>query len=162
MVYNEAVINSVKDILISRRESIAVAESVTSGHLQAALSAAIDASKFFQGGITTYNLGQKARHLHIDPILGESANCVDRKIAESMAIGAARMFSSNYAIGITGYASKVPESENDLFAFFCIVHDGQVVRLERITASEKLPYDVQIDYANQVIQRLLEYVTERE
>ena len=162
MIYNEQVINSIKDILIERNESIAVAESVTAGHLQAALSAAMDASKFFQGGITTYNLGQKARHLHIDPILGENKNCVDRQIAETMAIEVAKMFSSNYGIGITGYASKVPEGEGGLFAFYCIVHDGHVRKLERLTATEKLPFDVQVDYANQVVQSLLQLLTERE
>ena len=162
MIYNEEVLNSIKDILIERNESIAVAESVTAGHLQAALSAAIDASKFFQGGITAYNLGQKARHLHIDPILGQSANCVDRKIAETMAIEVAKMFSSNYAIGITGYASKVPESDDELFAFFCIVHDGNVIKLERLTAEEQMPFDVQVDYTNQVLDKLLQQIKERE
>jgi len=139
-----------------------VAESVTAGHLQAALSVAIDASKFFQGGITAYNLGQKARHLHVDPIIAESTNCVDRAVAETMAIEVANLFSANYGLSITGYASKVPESDDDLYAFFCVVHDGEVLLLDRITAAEKHPHEVQVDYPNRVLKRLYEAITMRE
>jgi nicotinamide-nucleotide amidase len=149
MIYNEGTINSIKDILISSEETIAVAESVTAGHLQAAFSAGIDASKYFQGGITAYNIGQKARHLHIDPILGNKVNCVAAKIADTMAIEVAKMFASDYGIGITGYASIVPECEEEgLFAYFSLSY--------KLTSPEKLPYEVQVDYAKKVIKRVLE------
>lgn len=69
MIYNEDTINAIKDIIIGKEETIAVAESVTAGHLQTAFSAGIEASKYFQGGITAYNAGQKARHSRVDPIL---------------------------------------------------------------------------------------------
>src|ERR1700712_5984516 len=128
MIYNEETINAIKDILVDREETLAVAESVTAGHLQAAFSAGIDASKYFQGGITAYNIGQKARHLHIDPILGNKVNCVAVKIAHTMAIEVAKMFSSDYGIGITGYASIVPECEEEgLFAFFSLAYKQEVV-----------------------------------
>lgn len=76
MIYNEDTINAIKDIMVGKEETIAVAESVTAGHLQAAFSVGIEASKFFQGGITAYNLGQKARHLNVDPVLSNKVNCV--------------------------------------------------------------------------------------
>lgn len=65
MLYNIDTLNKIKDFLIEGKQTLAVAESVTSGHLQAAFSAATLASKFFQGGITAYNIGQKSRHLFI-------------------------------------------------------------------------------------------------
>ena len=55
MLYDEEVINQIKEWLTAHKQTIAVAESVTAGHLQAALSSAVEASKFFQGGITAYN-----------------------------------------------------------------------------------------------------------
>ncbi|MEJ7682887.1 MAG: nicotinamide-nucleotide amidohydrolase family protein [Segetibacter sp.] len=119
MIYSEETINSVKDILADKEETLAVAESVTAGHLQAAFSAGIEASKYFQGGITAYNIGQKARHLHVDPILCNKVNCVAEKIAHTMATEVSKMFLSDYGIGITGYASIVPECEEEgIFAFF--------------------------------------------
>lgn len=117
MLYNVDTVNAIKEVLLENEETLAVAESVTAGHLQAAFSAAMDASKFFQGGITAYNIGQKARHLHIDPILGGKVNCVAEKIANTMAIEVGKMFSSDYGLAITGYASIVPECEKEgLFA----------------------------------------------
>jgi PncC family amidohydrolase len=159
MIYNEEAINAVKDILIEREETIAAAESVTAGHLQAAFSAGVDASKYFQGGITAYNIGQKARHLHIDPILGEKVNCVAAKIADTMAIEVSKMFSSDYGIGITGYASVVPECEKEgLFAYFSLAYRGQIVVADKLYAPEQLPYKVQIEYAKQVINKIRQHL----
>jgi len=160
MIYDEGAINAIKDILVNREETIAVAESVTAGHLQAAFSAGIDASKYFQGGITAYNIGQKARHLHIDPILGAKVNCVASKIANTMAIEVSKMFSSNYGVGITGYASIVDECKDEgLFAFFSVSCNHKIVLSDRIVGEEKHPYEVQVDYARLVIKKLQHYLS---
>jgi nicotinamide-nucleotide amidase len=66
---SDPIIQSIGNILIERQQTVAVAESVTSGHIQSTLSTAADAARFFQGGITTYNLGQKSRHLHVEPFM---------------------------------------------------------------------------------------------
>lgn len=159
MIYNEETINGIKDVLISREETVSVAESVTAGHLQAAFSTGMDASQYFQGGITTYNIGQKARHLRIDPILGAKVNCVAAKIAHTMAIEVSKMFSSDYGIGITGYASIVPECEKDgLFAFFSLSYKGEIVVAERLCSPEKHPHEVQVDYTRQVVKKIYDYL----
>jgi PncC family amidohydrolase len=158
MIYDEEPINAIKDILIKREETLAVAESVTAGHLQAAFSAGIEASKYFQGGITAYNIGQKARHLHIDPIFGGKVNCVASKIANTMALEVSKMFSSNVGIGITGYASIVEESKDEgLFAYFAVAYNDKIILSDRISCVEKHPPDVQVDYTKQVIQKVYEY-----
>lgn len=159
MIYREEIINAIKDILVDKEETIAVAESVTAGHLQAAFSAGMEASKYFQGGITAYNIGQKARHLHIDPILGNKVNCVAQRIAHTMAIEVSKMFSSDYGIGITGYASIVPECEKEgLFAYFSLSYKEEIVLSGKITSSVDKPSDVQIDYSKQVIEKFYEYL----
>ncbi len=159
MTYSEDTINSVKEILADKEETLAVAESVTAGHLQAAFSAGIEASKFFQGGITAYNIGQKARHLHVDPILCNKVNCVAEKIAHTMAIEVSKMFLSDYGIGITGYASIVPECEEEgIFAFFSLSYKDKIVLTGKLTSSENKPHDVQVDYTGQVIQKVYEFL----
>lgn len=159
MVYNEEIINLIKDFLADKEETIAVAESVTAGHLQAAFSAGIEASKYFQGGITAYNGGQKARHLHVDPILCNKVNCVAERIADTMAIEVSKMFLSDYGTGITGYASIVPECEKEgIFAFFSISYKEEIVLTGKITSLKEQPCDVQVDYTNQVVQRFYEYL----
>ncbi len=126
-------IKFIKDHLISLGRTVAVAESVTSGHLQAALSLAEDARKFYQGGLTAYNLGQKSKHLMVEPIHALECDCVSGRVAEQMAHEAARSFSADYGLSITGYAAEVPERNiRRPFAFFSICCRGTTLTTQRV------------------------------
>lgn len=141
-------------------ETLGVAESVTSGNLQAAFSLAKEATEFFQGGLTLYNNGQKARHVHIDPIAGERTNCVSEKIAQDMATGACRFFTSDWGLGITGYAAPVPawNIRNKLFAWFAIAYHNEVVVTEKIESTRMPMEKVQQLYVRVVVSRLADYL----
>jgi PncC family amidohydrolase len=158
-LYNEKTIDAIRDLLVNAGETIAVAESVTSGHLQAALSSGEFASKYFQGGLTAYNAGQKTRHLNIEPIYANKVNCVADKVASAMAIEVSKLFISDYGIGITGYATIVPECETEgLFAWFAIAYKGEVVSIKKISTA-KPGIDAQINYTEQVIEQLHKFVS---
>jgi nicotinamide-nucleotide amidase len=150
----EDIIQSIGNILIERQQSIAVAESVTSGHMQVVLSTATDAVKFYQGGITAYNLGQKSRHLHVDPIHADACNCVSEQVAHEMAIHVCKLFTSDWGLSITGYASKVPESNNELFAYYAISHAGKIMDAGKIEPPNEEPVSVQAFYAKELMKRL--------
>ena len=60
-LFEETVIQEIRDLLMSRQQSIAVGESVSSGLLQLAFSGMPDAIQFYQGGVTAYNLTQKIK-----------------------------------------------------------------------------------------------------
>jgi PncC family amidohydrolase len=125
----------IKKYMIEHTETLAVAESVTSGNLQAAFSLADEATGFYQGGITAYNLGQKSRHLKIDPIHGEASNCVSEQIAIDLADHVCELFSSNWGIGITGYAAPVPYLKiKTLHAYYAFSHNGKKVYSKKVTA----------------------------
>jgi PncC family amidohydrolase len=161
MLYDEKVINSIKDILSKEKLTLSVAESVTAGHLQAAFSSAIEAAKFFQGGITAYNAGQKTKHLNIEPIAALEDDCVTEKVACEMAIQVNKMFISYYGIAITGYATKMPEEGlNDLFAYFAIAKGEKIVLTKEIS-TKKERVDAQVDYTNQVIKEFLKVVKKK-
>jgi nicotinamide-nucleotide amidase len=155
--YDTTTIEKIKDRLLARHETIAVAESVTAGHLQAAISLATNASYFFQGGITTYNLGQKCRHLNIEPTQAELCNCVSQSIATAMAREVTSSFLSNWGIAITGYAAPVPElSVEQLFAYYAICYKNKLKEGRIIRIRGKLPpLEAQLHYANKVLERLL-------
>ena len=156
-MYDDKIIEEIKDLFIGRGQTIAVAESLTSGHLQVALASAENASKFFQGGITAYNLGQKARHLKIEPIHAENCNCVSEKVASQMALNVIDLFSTDWSIGITGYAAPVPEcSVETPFAYYAICFRDQVLRINKIESEEKNPMKVQINFVNTVLGDLLQ------
>ncbi len=90
------------------RLTLAVAESLTCGRLQAAIGTISGGSEFFLGGITTYTIDQKVRHLGVDRALAESVNAVSAAIAGQMACGACALFGSDLALATTGYAEPDP------------------------------------------------------
>ncbi|RAK35983.1 UNVERIFIED_ORG: PncC family amidohydrolase [Chitinophaga ginsengisegetis] len=121
-------LRQIRQLLTGNQQTVAVAESVTAGHLQVMLSLAEKAMDFFQGGITTYNIGQKTKHLNIDPIHAQTCDCVSEKVALEMSIAVGPLFSADWGIAITGYASPVPElGITELFAYYAFSFKGQPV-----------------------------------
>src|ERR1700756_1963648 len=108
-MYDEKLLKSITNFFAKNNQHIAVAESVTSGHLQSAFSLAENASEFFQGGITVYNAIQKFKHLHVNMTEAISCNSVSPTIAEQMALNVSKSFASEWGIGITGYAAPLEE-----------------------------------------------------
>lgn len=118
--------------LLEVEETIAVAESVTSGFLQFSFSQMKDASKFYKGGITAYTPDEKINLLHVDASEAEACDCVSPNIAETMALNVAKVFKTDWSIAVTGYATPVPESNRKLYAYFAIVYKGQVILSEKL------------------------------
>jgi PncC family amidohydrolase len=155
-MYPNPTIAAIKDFLLTHRCTIAVAESVTSGHLQAALSQAENARQFFQGGLTAYNLGQKVRHLGVEPIHALDCDCVSEIVSRQMAFGVARLYTADYGVSITGYATKVPE-KNILvpFAYYTICRDQQELVTNRLHLMDDDAMKVQLYYTQKVLESLL-------
>ena len=112
-LFNKPVVSSIGSYLLTRNETIAVAESVTCGLLQAAIGTANDARHFYQGGITAYNLAQKYRHLCVEPVHAMKVNCVSQEVAAEMAINVCKGH-RHYRLCHTG--SRIGEFS---FCFFC-------------------------------------------
>jgi nicotinamide-nucleotide amidase len=96
-------------MLAPPRLTLAVAESVTCGRLQARIGAISGASQFFLGGITAYTIAEKVRHLGVDRSMAEQSDAVSPEVAEQMARGACALFGSDIAVATTGYAEPAPE-----------------------------------------------------
>lgn len=88
--------------------TLAVAESLTCGVVQARIGEVSGASNFFVGGITTYTLDQKVRHLGVDRDSAAACNCVSEGVVRQMALGATRLFDATFALATTGYAEPAP------------------------------------------------------
>ncbi len=88
--------------------TLAVAESMTGGRVQALITAEAGASEFFLGGITAYTLAQKVRHLGVGRHAAEAVDCVSAEIARQMARGACALFEADIAVATTGYAEPAP------------------------------------------------------
>jgi len=156
MLYNQEDIKKIRDFMLAKRYTLAVAESVTSGHLQVAMSTAEDASIFFQGGITTYNIHQKYVQLHIDPTHAISCNCVSSQVSEEMAENVCKLFGSDWGIGITGYATPVPSDPSmPLYALASIAFKGRAIKTDVLIAESEDPFSVQVEYVNKILENSL-------
>ncbi len=160
---NCTLLDKIKNTMINSKATLAVAESVTAGLVQASFTQVKDASMFFHGGITAYNLGQKARHLNINSIHAESCDSVSRQTAEEMAFGVAELFGSCYGIAITGYASKVPEKGVDqLYAFAACVRDSKLIFSSRINARKtEEGLETQMHFVNEVLKKLSRHLASK-
>ncbi|RZJ32325.1 MAG: CinA family protein [Chryseobacterium sp.] len=113
-------------------ETIAVAESVTSGFLQFAFSQMKDASQFYRGGMTVSNLEEKVNLLNVDRQEAEKTNSVSALVAETMALNVGRMYKTDWSIGVTGYAAPEEKSNRKLYAYFAIAYKGKVILSEKL------------------------------
>lgn len=154
MLFDNHIIDTIRNCLLEKEETLAVAESVTSGMLQLALSTAENATGFYQGGITAYNLGQKYRHLQVEPIHAEANNCVSAHVAEQMAIAVCNLFCSDWGVAVTGYATPVPESGNEVFAYYAIALRGALVTVDRIDANIDQPFQVQRFFTKKLLEKI--------
>ena len=73
-----------------------------------------------------------------------------------MALQVCHLFSADYGIGITGYASPVPEQNiKKLFAYIAIAKNNRLILSKKIHAQISEPGEVQLLYTHHVIKMLI-------
>lgn len=113
---------NLKDLMLGDpRLTLAVAESLTGGWLQARITAIEGASEFFLGGMTAYSLEQKVRHLHVGRARAQAVNSVSEAVAREMARGACDLFKAKVGVATTGYAqASAPWDVRVPFAWWAV------------------------------------------
>ncbi len=157
-LFDDVVLQAIRDTLLNQRKTVSVAESVTAGLLQFAFSNTMDTIKFFEGGITVYNPNQKFRLLHVEPKHALAVNCVSAKVAFELAKNVRSTYTSDYAISVTGYASAVPESDNKLFAFYSIVNNEREIAAGKLDAEPSAGIGVQVYYVSEILKSFLKAI----
>lgn len=95
--------------LADRRETVAVAESLTGGLLGAAITDIPGASAVFRCGITAYATELKGSLLGVDRELLASEGAIHGLVAEQMASGVRERSGSTYGLATTGVAGPQPQ-----------------------------------------------------
>lgn len=150
-------------MLETPRLTLAAAESITCGRVQARVGEISGASNFFLGGITAYTLDEKVRHLGVDRRAARRVNCVSVAVAEEMARGVCALFKSDIGLATTGYAEPSADDEvEDPFAWWSLAHRRRgkfvAVRSGRVECPGASRIDAQTIVADAVIAELIAYL----
>ena len=150
-------IDKISEHFIKQGKTIAIAESCTSGLIQNIFSQANQATLFYQGGMTLYNLGQKAKHLNVNPITSESCNSVSKEVAEKMALEVAIAFNAELGVAITGYAQPMPKlSINSCYAYIALMEGTKILLSKKIKGdSSKTLLENQMIFMEKMIEEIL-------
>lgn len=145
------------------RRTLAAAESLTCGRVQALIGAVSGASEYFLGGVTAYSLDQKAKLLGVDRRHARAVNCVSARVADEMACGACKLFGADLAVATTGYAEPSPTAGVATpFAWWAIAARGRgkivAVRHGRVECPGEPRTEVQRIVAEAVLAELAAYL----
>ncbi|MBN2073815.1 MAG: CinA family nicotinamide mononucleotide deamidase-related protein [Actinobacteria bacterium] len=100
--------------------TISTAESITGGLISSIITDTPGSSGFFRGGIIPYSDFAKENLLKINSEIIREKGAVSAEVCLKMAKSVKRLFKSDYAISVTGYAG--PDYEDDrLGQVFCCI-----------------------------------------
>jgi nicotinamide-nucleotide amidase len=94
----------VLDLLASRDETLATAESLTGGLLAAMLTDVPGASRSFVGGVVSYATRVKVSALDVPPSVVEEHGVISAECAAAMATGVRRRLDATWGLATTGVA----------------------------------------------------------
>lgn len=152
-------------MLRAPRLTLAVAESLTAGNVQARVAGVSGASGYFLGGVTAYTLEQKVKLLSVNRAAAKKVNCVSAAVAEEMARGVCGLFGADVAVATTGYAEPSPaDGVAAPMAWWALVHRrrGRFVRMlsGRVECPGEPRVAVQRIVADAVLAELVGYLRE--
>lgn len=96
-------------LLTERKETVAVAESITGGWLGQRLTAVSGSGEAFLGGMITYDLGVKENFLGVKTETLDAHGPVSEETATEMAKNIREMLKASYGISLTGNAGPTAD-----------------------------------------------------
>ncbi|MBR1712410.1 MAG: CinA family protein [Alloprevotella sp.] len=94
----------INQILWNTDKTIATAESCTAGRIATIITAAPGSSTYYRGGLCCYAEEVKTNLLGVSAEVMEAQTPVCEDVVRQMVIGANRLFDTDYAVAVTGYA----------------------------------------------------------
>lgn len=145
------------------RLTVAAAESVTAGQVQALIASVRGASDYFVGGVTAYTLDEKVRLLGVNRAHAKKCNCVSQQVAVEMAVGACRLFGADIAVSTTGYAEPSrADGVKDPMAWWAVAHVKRGGKIAVISGTMEMPganrLEAQERMAESVVGMLVAYL----
>jgi nicotinamide-nucleotide amidase len=92
----------VGDLLKSKQQTVATAESCTGGFIGHLLSKHAGSSQFYTGGIISYDNRIKTEFLDVPPAILQTVGAVSKEAVEQMALAVRAKMNTDYAISVSG------------------------------------------------------------
>jgi nicotinamide-nucleotide amidase len=128
------VLNEVHKQLLTRQQTVSVAESCTGGLVGAALTEQPGSSEYFVGGIQAYANAIKTDLLGVSHETLLSFGAVSAEVASEMALSIRRLSGSDWAISTTGIAGPDGGSEEKpVGTVWIAVADSESVFSQKLT-----------------------------
>jgi nicotinamide-nucleotide amidase len=107
------------EVLLSRRLTLATAESCTAGGVAYAVTQVAGSSGWFDRGFVTYSNAAKRQMLGVEPEQLRLHGAVSEPVARAMACGALAASDAQLAVGVTGIAGPSGGSETKPVGSVC-------------------------------------------
>ncbi len=99
-------------LLVSKKQTLSTAESLTGGKIAATLVAEAGSSAYYKGSFVTYTAETKQALLGVSELAIQTDSTVSETVAKQMAIGAKNKLNTNFAVAVTGNAGPTTD-KND-------------------------------------------------
>ena len=148
----------ISELLWEMEKTVSTAESCTGGRIAEAIIAVPGASKYFKGGIISYDNEIKESLLAVDHQLLEEKTAVCEEVAIAMVKGACRTLNTDYAISATGIAGPSGGSK-DIPVGTIWLACGNADRVATVKVEEDHGRDINLAIAtNRAMQLFLDYL----
>ena len=94
----------IADLLVSKDQTLAIAESCTGGLIASTITQNKGASAFFKGAIVSYHTKSKSDLLEVNEQLIFEHSVVSKQVAKAMALSVKNKFNTYYGVATTGNA----------------------------------------------------------
>jgi nicotinamide-nucleotide amidase len=124
----------IAELLVSKKQTLSVAESCTGGAIAAKITERAGASNYFMGGIIPYGTEYKSSILGIDRELISKYTVVSKEVAKAMAIQTKEMFKTDYALATTGIAGPTKgDAIDEVGTVFIAIAGPKHINVERFS-----------------------------
>ncbi|WP_152287892.1 competence/damage-inducible protein A [Flavicella marina] len=123
---------TVAELLVSKKKSLAIAESCTGGRLASLITEKPGASKFFTSGLVAYSEKSKIEMLGVEKKIIQQHSVISCQVAEAMALGIRKKMNADYAIATTGNAGPTTDNTDKTVGVVCIA----IATLEGVFSEE--------------------------
>jgi len=146
--------SEIAELLTSRKQTLAVAESCTGGLIASSITKLAGVSSFFRGGVVTYQTQTKVQLLGVSEKTIQIHSVVSAAVAQEMAVGVQKVLQSDYAISVTGNAGPGKgDSDAAVGTVFIAIATPRNVRVSEFNFG-KNRYKVQNKAKNKALELL--------